>query len=130
MTRINVVPVEELTRQHLQGEYKEITRVFTLARNASKRGINKYNFEAKMKAPKEYTLGTGHVKFFMDKLGYILNRYQQLTAEMIRRGYSPNPVPSGELVKGLDKFWLKSYNPTPEALEINRKRIQERLADK
>ncbi len=31
MTRINVVPVEELTDQHLGGEWKEFSRPFTYA---------------------------------------------------------------------------------------------------
>ena len=34
MTRINVVPVQELQREHLVAEYKEIVRVFALARAA------------------------------------------------------------------------------------------------
>jgi len=34
MTRVNLIPVEELHPKHLQGEYKEIVRIFCLARKA------------------------------------------------------------------------------------------------
>lgn len=122
MTRINVVPVSTLSRLHLQGEYKEITRVFTLVRKAQARGKNKWN----IKAPSSYTLGTGHVTFFYPRLGYILNRYQELTAEMRARGFSPNPIPTDSLLEGIHSSWLGDYTPTEEAIKINLQRIKER----
>jgi deoxyribonuclease (pyrimidine dimer) len=130
MTRINVIPVEELTQQHLAGEWKEICRVFTLVRNLKDRGINKYNFHKKIKQPSDYTLGTGHVYFFYTHLGYVLKRIDQLHKEMLARGYSPNRIPEHELIAGIDSFYLNDYNPTPEALQINRERIALRLANK
>lgn len=122
MTRINVVPVEELTRQHLQSEYREITRVFGLARKAQRDilGLRK-------KLPPEYTLGTGHVLFFMNKLKYCSDRYAQLTQEMRCRGYSPNPVSKEDLISGIDSKLIQDYTPTLEAVAINRQRIRERL---
>ena len=127
MTRINVVPVEELTNKHLMGEYHEITRVFGLVKKAKARKINKYNFHEKVNPPTEYTLGTGHVKFFYDKLGFILKRYHRLGDELASRGYNVQPLSENALTEGLDAFWMGSYEPTPEALKINRERIQERL---
>jgi deoxyribonuclease (pyrimidine dimer) len=127
MTRINVVPVEDLSRQHLLGENKEILRVFGLVRKAKSRGINKYNFNQKVKQPSDYTLGEGHVKFFYDKLGFIVERYKQVTSEMIKRGYTPNIIPESELVDGIESFWLKGYTPTENAIKINIERINERL---
>jgi deoxyribonuclease (pyrimidine dimer) len=38
MTRINVVPPRELTRQHLIAEYRELPRVFGLVKKAAARG--------------------------------------------------------------------------------------------
>lgn len=125
MTRINVVPVEELTREHLQGEYKEITRVFALARKAQFDVI-----KGKRKLPEKYTLGTGHVLFFYDKLEFICNRYESLVSEMQKRGYSPNPIARADLLQGIHKGLCKDYQVTPEALEINRSRINERLNSK
>lgn len=122
MTRINVVSVETLHNKHLAGEYKEITRVYALSRKAQYELL-----QGKRNLPQVYILGGGHVLFFYDKLGYITKRYQELTAEMLRRGYKPNPIPVEELLKGIDSRLCKDYNPTTEAIEINMKRIAERM---
>jgi deoxyribonuclease (pyrimidine dimer) len=63
MTRINIIPVEELMDQHLIAEYREITMApVILARTlSSKTGLD-YK-----KISKSYTLNKGHVYFFYDK---------------------------------------------------------------
>ena len=122
MTRINVVPVQELQREHLVAEYKEIVRVFALARAAQ------YELHKK-KIPNEYTLGTGHVLYFYDKLKYITERYNSLCTEMITRGYRCNRVEQSELERGIDRSLFWDYIPTDAALALNRARISERLAD-
>jgi hypothetical protein len=127
MTRINVVPVQELTDKHLTGENHEILRVVGLVRKAKARGINKYNFTQKVKAPLEYTLGEGHVKFFYSRLGFIMNRYYEIQTEMLSRGFSPNTLTREDVLEGIDSWWLGGYTPTPEALKINRKRLEERM---
>lgn len=120
MTRINCIPVQELTDKHLIAEYRELPRVFKLARVCPE-------------APKEYTLGTGHVKFFYNKLGWCVIRQHQLVDEMKSRGFKPNFNPTdleklsehhGGPIKS--QFWNYWY-PTEEAQEINRARIVERL---
>lgn len=121
MTRINVVPVSELSRQHLQGEYKEITRVFTLARNA-------YARRARINAPTAYTMGKGHVLFFYRRIEYIARRYKELVGEMRARGYHPNPVPMDELLQGIPSSWMHDYTPNAEAVAINKQRIEERMS--
>lgn len=123
MTRINVIPVEDLCRQHLQGEYKEITRVFGLVHKAQERGMNKWNYGI----PKDYTMGTGHVKHFADKLDFIAKRYHALCNEMRRRGYKPNEISREDLLEGIDKSWINDYVITPEAIRINKERIELRL---
>ena len=122
MTRINVVEPSELHYKHLVAEYKEITRVFGLARK-NQRDI----LGLRKKLPVEYTLGTGHVLFFMDKLKFIADRYECLTKEMLRRGYKPNPIHREDLLAGIDLKLIKGYIPTAEAIKINRQRIQDRL---
>lgn len=37
--------------------------------------------------PEKFTLGTGHVKFFYDKLFYLYSRYQEIYNECVSRGY-------------------------------------------
>jgi hypothetical protein len=121
MTRINVVPVETLTREHLVAEYRELPRVFTLAANA-KNGWWK-------KQPQSYTLGTGHVLFFYNRLKFLADRHKQLVHEMLKRGYKPNFTECLEAQFRQhipEQYWF-DYKPTEEALKINRERIKERL---
>lgn len=119
MTRINVVPVEELTRQHLVAEYRELPRVFSLVRNGQ--------FSKQWIIPDEYLLGSGHVTFFYDKLGYLHKRYNQLVDEMRKRGYNPSPIPDAELTSGIVRKYFGDYAPTELALRLNRERISKRL---
>lgn len=120
MTRINLIPPEELHYKHLVAEYHEITRVPRLARNAQRR-LHKLNI------PDRYVLSTGHCLFFYCRLGFISDRYEQLCDEMRRRGYTCNQIPRSELLKDIDSRLVRPYNPTPEAVEINRERIQLRM---
>lgn len=122
MTRINVVQPSELTGKHLVAEVHEVTRIFGLARKAQ------YEIHKK-KIPNEYTLGTGHCLFFLDKLKYITERYNSLCTEMTARGYVCNRVEQSELEQGIDRSLFWDYTPTDAALVLNRARINERLAD-
>lgn len=122
MTRINVIPVQELHNKHLLGEYKEIIRVYAITRN------NQRDILGGRKAiPSAYTLGTGRVLHFCNKLQYITERYQQLTQEMLDRGYKPNPINVKDLLDGIDPKMYNQYILTDEAIKINRQRINERL---
>lgn len=80
----------------------------------------------KKKQPSAYTLGTGHVLFFYDKLGFVTKRYNALCNEMRSRGFNCTQIPEKELLEGIEKNMLWDYNPTEEALAINRQRIKER----
>lgn len=124
MTRINVIPVDELVNKHLLAEYHEITRVFGLVKKSILKGLYPKNITI----PKEYKLGTNHVKFFYDKLTYICNRYDELGDELIKRGYKINKIEN--IGDGIDTIWFNDYIPTTDAMEINRIRIFERLKGK
>jgi len=119
MTRINCVPVEELSGPHLVAEYCELPRVFALAQKAALRG----NFSQ----PAAYTLGKGHLLFFYTRLGYLARRHAELIKEMKRRGYSPTftGVRRGDFPDAPDSYW-EDWEPTTEALSLNRARIKER----
>jgi deoxyribonuclease (pyrimidine dimer) len=119
MTRINLVDPSELHSKHLVAEYREIVRVFALARDCQ-------HEIHKKKIPDKYTLGTGHVLFFYDKLKFISDRYDSLCLEMHRRGYTCNRISKEELHSGIAKNLFWDYKPTAEALEINRQRILDR----
>ncbi|MGG4604159.1 pyrimidine dimer DNA glycosylase/endonuclease V [Paenalcaligenes sp. Me131] len=119
MTRINCVPVEELSGPHLVAEYRELPRVFALAEKSTKR--------TKLLQPETYTLGKGHVLFFYTRLGYLQKRHAALIAEMKRREYNPSftGVERADFPLIPDHYW-SDWTPTEEALAINRQRIQER----
>lgn len=121
MTRINCVPVEELHSKHLVAEYRELPRVFKLAEAyAAKHGPNQ-----PAKAPIEYTLGKGHVLFFYTRLGYCRARFLQLVSEMQRRGYVPKHLDTPSVNAPIT--WLLSWEPTEDAIRINRERIKQRM---
>lgn len=124
MTRINVVPVDELTDKHLVAEYRELPRIFALVKNRQDKGET----SATLNNPNAYTLGKGHVLFFYDKLYYLIDRYQELCNEMRTRGFTVNFPDVPDFVWSLDKDWLGEYEPTEDALGINRARIKERLS--
>ncbi|MGB3288107.1 MAG: pyrimidine dimer DNA glycosylase/endonuclease V [Burkholderiaceae bacterium] len=119
MTRINCVPVQELSGPHLVAEYRELPRVFALAQKAAARGG--------FAQPKAYTLGKGHMLFFYTRLGYLARRHSELIKEMKRRGYKPafSGVRREDFPGTPDAYW-NDWEPTDEALLLNRIRIQER----
>lgn len=120
MTRINCVPVEELTGKHLVAEYRELPRVYNLAVAAYARGEDPYGY------PATYRLGAGHVRFFYSRLGYVAQRHRQLIAEMKRRGYKPTY--HTVLLPDLPSVWCRKWKPTEEAKACNRARLKERGA--
>lgn len=120
MTRINVVPVEELCNAHLFAEFRELTRI----PNGIASGKMKTEYRD---APLKYTLGTGHVKFFADKLLFLKKRYDALYKELLRRDYDVAYIWPDDLPKYA--IW-NDYRPTEEALAINRARIKERMPEK
>ena len=124
MTRINIVPVEELMDQHLIAEYREITMVpASLKRTlSSETGLNP------KKIPEIYTLNKGHVYFFYNKGKYLAKRYQLLVNEMKVRGFNPNnnrkfPV---DIFKNNDLF--NDWTPCLNEYDIIRERIQQKIS--
>ena len=113
MTRINVIPPKRLTNQHLLAEYRELPRVFALARVD-------YN-----PVPR-YTMGTGHVRFFYSRTGYLAARQSAIIAECLARGFDiahrepPTPVP------GLSDDWV----PSSKDICVNLDRLRSKLTEK
>ena len=119
MTRINIIPVTELTDQHLIAEYREITMIpAALTRTLkSKIGLQKD------KINKEYTLNTGHVYFFYDKGLYLNKRYKEIVLEMQSRGFKPNS--NRKFPKHLFPSYLyNDWRPSLNEQIIIRKRIE------
>lgn len=122
MTRINLVDPAELSTKHLVAEYREIMRLpGNLSTSLNRKGKK---FDLK-EIPKQYTLGTGHVKFFYNKMAFLEKRFKLLVQEMLKRNYKPSYVEM-ETFAICDKQYYNDYIPTPEAIAINRQRILER----
>ena len=122
MTRINCgIPPAELTDKHLIAEHREIKRIPNT--------VSKYFSEGRLNMkdqPKQFKLGTGHVKFFYDKLGYLLTRYEQIYAECRLRKF--NVTYYGDVWNNVPQHLMGNYTPTDIDREIVRERINERLS--
>ena len=115
MTRINVVPVEELCDQHLLAEARELPRIPNHV--ANRQGDVNTTLG-------DYRLGEGHVRFFYDKLNWLERRYNDLLEECKIRGFQvqdrwPKHYVFPNRLRG-------DYVVTREARAINRQRIDER----
>ena len=124
MTRINVgIPPADLVNQHLIAEHREIKRIpNTIKKRLEKGHTIKQILKGK---PDEFKLGTGHVKFFYDKLGYLKNRYEKLYSQCKKYGY--NVQYYGDAWSGIPDELLGDYTPTKKGIEEVSKRITERL---
>lgn len=119
MTRINVIPVNQLCRQHLLAEHREIKRI----PNALLRGV-KYT-----DIPDSYRLGTGHVKFFYNKIPWLYQRYKEIYAECKARGYNVEWYGESfeKVLERIPKYFWVTWTPTERDITINQERITQRL---
>jgi len=124
LTRINIIPVEDLTDQHLMAEYREIFMIGS----ALQRSLKSEQWDPK-RIPKKFTLNTGHVMFFYDKGKYLYKRYDQIKEELTKRNFN---LDKSRLFK-TTQFPTDYYNdwePTKEDQAIVWKRIEERIQQK
>tara|TARA_B100001765_G_C19324785_1_gene259030 strand:- start:139 stop:561 length:423 start_codon:yes stop_codon:yes gene_type:complete len=123
VTRINLVPPEELSDQHLIAEYREIFMVGS----SLQRSLKSPNWEkTKRSIPKQFTLNKGHVKFFYDKGKYLSKRYDELIKEMRRRDMNPDPYRIFKKGQWPDELY-KNWRPNHIDLKIVRKRIKTKI---
>lgn len=117
MTRINVgIPPKDLTPKHLIAEHREIKRI----PNAIKSG--RYSMVGQ---PAQFTLGTGHVKFFYDKILFLKKRYAQIHKECLKRGFHVTDY--SDSFNGIPAQFMNDYVPLTRDIEIIRERIALRL---
>ena len=126
MTRINIIPPEELMDQHLVAEYRELFMVGS----SLVRSLRSPNWEKNKKSlPKKFTLNKGHVSFFYDKGLYLHLRYKQLIHEMKLRGMNPDPTRKFKREQWPDELY-NDWLPTKEDQAIVRERISLRISQK
>jgi len=120
MTRINLVEPSSLHQKHLLAEYRELPRVFALVQAAELRGLR----PGTAGIPAEFCLGTGHVKFFYNKLQFLTDRFYQLVTECKARGFNIAHTQPPFVITS--SWWWGNYTPTPQAIALSAARIKER----
>ena len=117
MTRINVIPVEELSDQWLLAEYRELPRVIKQCINIKDAPIN-------------YCLGKGHIKWAKLHSRWLMRRYQEITWELQNRGFKTN-FPFYALyevyeTKYYDKKYDNWYSIKEKDIQLNKQRLIEK----
>lgn len=124
MTRINLIPVEELTDQHLMAEYRELPMI---AKALEKTLKSKLGYQENNVSP-TYILGTGHIYFFYNKRDYLINRYINLVRELKSRKFNIDPATRDMFWYVFDDITQISWQPSIEEIEINRNRINDKIS--
>lgn len=126
MTRINLVPVEDLKNKHLLAEYREMPMVpASLNRTLkSKKGL------VRSRISKKYTLNAGHVYFFYDKGKFLDDRYSRIVEEMKKRGWNPDPNRIFPATIFKENNLYGDYEPSNDEINISNNRIQLRINQK
>jgi len=125
MTRINsAIPVKCLTDEHLLAESREVKRLPHSLMQAIKSGSIE-------KVPKQFTLGKGHVTFFLDKMEFIYKRYLMIHDELVSRGFNVSDF-SDNWQQMKDDLSLRqavwnSYTPTTIEHQLLVERISSRI---
>lgn len=130
MTRVNLVNVEDLADQHLFAEWREIKMVPpALDRSVNRMGGG----DVLARIPDKYTLNTGHVTFFYNKMLFLYYRYKKLTEELKNRNYniddSRDPADIFLSIKN-PAFIGDAWEPTKDEIKINIERIVLRLNER
>lgn len=116
MTRINAfIPPADLCDKHLLAEHREIVRI----PNQVKSGKLSTN-----DIPESFRLGTGHVKFFADKLLFLNKRYIAIYDECKKRSFNVMNMKSAFI--DIEKHLFNDFEPSQDEIE----RIQDLLIDR
>lgn len=144
MTRINLVHVEDLADQHLFAEWREIKMIPAKVKKlwaASISGAHSTGtrvsttiFEEKYMStiPEKYTMSTGHVRFFYDKMLFLSDRYKLLTEELHKREFKIAEHDARALFFDGMSFHTRTreWSPSPSEVLISIDRISTRLKER
>ena len=73
-------------------------------------------------------MGTGHVTFFYDKLGFIKARHEAVKEEGYKRGFNLSGITIS--LEDIPSEYCNDYTPTGAAQVLNKERILCRLLEK
>jgi deoxyribonuclease (pyrimidine dimer) len=71
-------------------------------------------------------MGTGHVRFFYNKLQYLLERQLQIVAECSSRGFKITHKNPEILLEGIPDCWKNSWRPSKGDKLTNLARLKKR----
>ena len=125
MTRVNLIPVEDLTDQHLMAEYRELKMVPA----ALRRSLRTKPLEAVLgSVPERYTLNKGHVRFFYNKMFFLIKRYDLIVEELLVRQYKIQHTDSfQDFTEGLPIIFFEHWHPDPDEVAISQERINQKI---
>lgn len=119
MTRVNLVPVNTLSDQHLMAEWREIPRIASSVQNRLQRGPFTQQLD-------EFVLGEGHMIFFYDKMAFLSTRYKKLAEELKRRKYQITEYQHDPFLDTPEEYHGK-WRPKPSEVNISKQRLVEKL---
>lgn len=126
MTRINVIPVEELADQHLMAEYRELAMVH----GSLKRTLSSSKGYQPNRVSPFYTLNAGHVYFWYNKKQYLWDRWNGLIEELKARGFELKPEARVIDWNVFDPVPQINWKPNEQDKAVNAERINSRIAQK
>ena len=83
--RVNILPAKLILDQHLIAEKRELRMIPPLLKKRVDSGKH-----TTADIPTRFTLGKGHMIFWLNKMLYLSKRYDALIEEMIRRDFKPD----------------------------------------
>lgn len=130
MTRINLVYVKDLADQHLFAEWREIKMIAPAARRSLSSAQTTVQIYEKIGI--QYTLNTGHVTFFYNKLSFLENRFAELTDELLQRRFDITPFNfrTADYLFVYNNLTQREWTPTKQDIQVNIDRIAQRLNEK
>lgn len=138
MTRVNLIPVEQLADQHLFAEWREIKMIGPALQRSIRHqylrvgSIKEAETLVLQSIPELFCLGTGHVKFFYNKGKFLHRRFELLSAELDRRWVQYDRTATLESHTDLlgREPWNGDWWPSTAEIAVSRQRIMERIAMK
>lgn len=124
MTRVNLISPRLLTDQHLIAEKKELNQ---LAGQLQK-SVNSKNFNFDT-LPKEFKLGTGHVRFFYRYGKFIKDRYQLVYDECVTRRFDVS-YDFNDVWSRLGPQFCNQFIPASKDLTLSKNRIIDKIKAK
>lgn len=123
--RCNILPVRAILDQHLIAERRELRMIPPLLKKRIDSGKH-----STLDIPSRFTLGKGHMLFWLDKMHYLSKRYDALVEEMGRRGFNADPSLTFDMdyakLSKMDNDW----EPRPEDYDIIVTRLREKVMAK